>query len=105
MNFSEIFQNSEYTGHMWITLSKCCSFVFIVDYEHELFSIFKLTFTSSKSKIEVPDQMWNPLKLTIKTLEWSQWRRSGVFIVNFKHISHIILVFLLMNLNKQIPTG
>ena len=25
-------------------------------------------------------------KLTIKTLEWRQWCRSGVFIVNFEHI-------------------
>ena len=25
-------------------------------------------------------------KLTIKTLEWRQWRRSGVFIVNLKHV-------------------
>ena len=27
-------------------------------------------------------------------------RRSGVFIVNFKHISHLFLVFLLMTWNK-----
>ena len=33
-------------------------------------------------------------KLTIKTPEWSQWRLSGVFIVNFEQISHILLVFL-----------
>ena len=26
-------------------------------------------------------------------------RRSGVFIVNFKHISHLALVFLLLTLN------
>ena len=26
-------------------------------------------------------------------------RRSGVFIVNFKHISHLVLVFLLLTLN------
>ena len=24
------------------------------------------------------------------------WRRCGVFIVNFEHISHIVLVFLLI---------
>ena len=29
----------------------------------------------------------------------SQWRRSGVSIVNFKHISHLVLVFLLLTLN------
>ena len=27
------------------------------------------------------------------------WRRSGVFIVNFIHISHLVLVFLLLTLN------
>ena len=39
-------------------------------------------------------------KLTIKTPERRQWCRSGVFIINFKHISHLFLVFLLLNLNK-----
>ena len=29
-----------------------------------------------------------------------QWRRSGVFIVNFEQISRIVLVFPLLNLNK-----
>ena len=38
--------------------------------------------------------------LTIKTSEWRQWLRSCVFIVNFKHISHIALVFQLLTLNK-----
>ena len=38
-------------------------------------------------------------KLTIKTPERSQWCRSGVFIVNFEHIPHLVLVFLLLNLN------
>ena len=39
-------------------------------------------------------------KLTIKTPERRQWRRSGVFIVNFEHISHLALVFLLLTLKK-----
>ena len=39
-------------------------------------------------------------KLTIKALERGHWRRSGVFIVNFEHISHLFLVFLLLILNK-----
>ena len=34
-------------------------------------------------------------KLTAETLEC---RRSGVFIVNFEHISHLVLVFLLLTL-------
>ena len=38
-------------------------------------------------------------KLTIKISERRQWRRSGVFIVNFEYISHLALVFLLLTLN------
>ena len=38
-------------------------------------------------------------KLTVKTPERRQWRLSGVFIVNFEHISQLILVFLLLLLN------
>ena len=38
-------------------------------------------------------------KLTIKTPEQRQWRRSGVFAVNFEHITHVVLVFLLSTLN------
>ena len=44
-------------------------------------------------------------KLTIKTLERRHWRRSRVFIVDFEHISHLVLVFLLLTLNRQMPTG
>ena len=36
-------------------------------------------------------------KLTIKTPE--RRRRSDVSIVNFEHISHLVLVFLLLTLN------
>ena len=39
-------------------------------------------------------------KLTIKTPERCHRRRSGVFIVNFEHILHHFLVFLLLILNK-----
>ena len=38
-------------------------------------------------------------KLTIKIPERRQWRRSGIFIVNFEHILHLVLVFLLLTLN------
>ena len=30
-------------------------------------------------------------------------RRSGAFIVNFEHFSHLVLVFLLLTLNMQLP--
>ena len=39
-------------------------------------------------------------KLTIKTPERCQWRRSGLFIVNFEQISHLFLLFPLLTLNK-----
>ena len=39
-------------------------------------------------------------KLTMKTPERSQCRGSVVFIVNFEHISHLALVFLLLTLNR-----
>ena len=39
-------------------------------------------------------------KLTIKTTKRRQWGRSGVFIVNFEHISHLALVFLLLTLSR-----
>ena len=34
------------------------------------------------------------LKLTTETLEKRRWLLSGVLIVNFEHISHLVLVFL-----------
>ena len=38
-------------------------------------------------------------KLTIKTPEGRNWRCSGVFILNFEHISHLAVVFVLLTLN------
>ena len=45
------------------------------------------------------------LKLTIKTPERHQWCRSGVFIVDFEHISYLVLVFLLLTLNTYCRLG
>ena len=39
-------------------------------------------------------------KLTLKTPEQHQWRRSGGIIDSFEHISHRFLVFLLLTLYK-----
>ena len=36
----------------------------------------------------------------VKASERRQWRRSGVFIVNFEHISHHVLVYLLLTLSN-----
>ena len=37
--------------------------------------------------------------------ERRQWRRSGVFIVNFEYIPHFVLVFLFLTLNMYLPAG
>ena len=34
-----------------------------------------------------------------------RWRRPGIFIVNFEHISHFALLFLLLTLSRQMPAG
>ena len=39
-------------------------------------------------------------KLTIKIPERRHWRCSGIFIVNFEHISHLALVVLLLTLSR-----
>ena len=39
-------------------------------------------------------------KLTVKIPERRQWRHSGIFIVNFEHISHLALVLLLLTLSR-----
>ena len=44
-------------------------------------------------------------KFTIKTPKWRHWCRSGVFINNFEHISHLALVFLLLTLTCNCRRG
>ena len=56
--------------------------------------IFKVNNINTKTKSEICS------KSTIKTPEWCQWHRSGVFNVNFKHIPHLVLVFLLLTLSR-----
>ena len=62
------------------------------------------TFTCSKSTIETLEKGVKK-KFTKKTPELCHWLRSGVFIVNFEHISHqndaidVVLVSLLLTLN------
>ena len=60
-------------------------------------NLFQLAFTCSKSTVEG----W---KVTIKTPEWRQWRRSGVFLVHFEHISHLFLEILFLDL-EQVNAG
>ena len=48
--------------------------------------------------------MWNMFKVNNKDTR-RHWRRSGLFIVNFEHILHLVLVFLLLTLNIQLLAG
>ena len=56
--------------------------------------LFKVNNRNTRTRREICS------KLTINTPERRQWRRSGVFIVNFEHISHLVLVFLLLTLSR-----
>ena len=61
---------------------------------HVKFMVFveaQLAFTCSKSTMETPEQC-------VKSVQSSV--RSGVFIVNFEQISHIVLVFPLPTLSR-----
>ena len=55
--------------------------------------IFKINNKNTRTRCEICSN------LTLNTPERRKWRRSGVFIVNFEHISHLVLVFLLLTLN------
>ena len=61
--------------------------------------IFKINNRSTRTRCETCS------KLTVKTPERRQWRRSGFFIVNFEQNSHIVLVFLLLTLSREILGG
>ena len=61
-------------------------------------NIYLLKFNNKNSR-KMCEIFW---KLTIKTTQRRQWRCSGVFIVNFKHILHLFVMFLLLTLSKQI---
>ena len=56
--------------------------------------MFKVNNRNTRTRCEICS------KLTIKTPEQRQWRRFGAYIVNFKHILHLALVFLLSTLSK-----
>ena len=70
-----------------------------------LISTTQQTITCSKLTIGTLEKIDMRSKFTIKTPERSQWSRSGVFIVNFEHISHLFLVFLLWTLSMYLFAG
>ena len=56
--------------------------------------MFKVNNRNARTRCEICS------KLTIRTLEQHHWRRFGVFIVNFEHISYLVLVYLLLTLRR-----
>ena len=67
------------------------------------FEVFEISsqpaFVCPKLTIATLEQGVKHVQLTIKASGRRQWRRSGVFIVNFELVSHLVLVFLLLTLN------
>ena len=57
-------------------------------------SMFKINNRNTRTRCEICS------KLTIKIPEQHQLRRSSLLIVNFEHISRLVLVFLLLTLSK-----
>ena len=55
--------------------------------------VLKVNHRNTRTRCEISS------KLAIKTPERRHWRRSGVYIVNLEHISHLVLVFLLLPLH------
>ena len=61
-------------------------------------------FLAQSQQWKQKNNVWNLLIVTTKTLERRRWHCSGVFIVNFKQTS-IVLVFPWLSLDKKMPVG
>ena len=55
--------------------------------------MFKVNNRNTRTRCEICS------KLTINIPEQRHWRRSGIFIANFEHISDLVLMFLLLTLS------
>ena len=56
--------------------------------------MFKVNNRNTRTRCEICSN------LAMKTPERCLWRHSGIFIVNFEHISYLILVFVLLTLGR-----
>ena len=61
--------------------------------------LFKVSNGITKTMCEIHS------RLRIKIPEWRQWRRSGVFIIDFDEILRIVLVFSLLSLKRSMLAG
>ena len=58
--------------------------------------MFKVNNRNTRSRFEICSKL---------TIEIPEQRRAGISIVNFEHISHLALVFLLLILGRQMLFG
>ena len=63
-----------------------------------------MAFTCSRLTIETLEQGVKYVQ-SLKTQGGRHRRLSGVFIVNFEHISYLVLIFLLLTLNSKCRLG
>ena len=61
--------------------------------------IFEVNNRNTRTKCQICS------KLTIKTPERRQWHRSSHFIINFEHISHLVLVFFIVNFEQVVSNS
>ena len=77
-----------------------CGLVIIVENLGNIY-LFKVNNRNTRRRCEICSTIRIAIvKLTIKTPDRRYWRPFGVFFVNFEHISHILLAFLLLTLNR-----
>ena len=81
--------------HFFIQTFRSSHSSFIIPADINLFiNLFKVHNRNTRTKCEICS------KLTIRTPERRLLYPSGVFIVNFEHISHLALVVLLLTLSR-----
>ena len=56
--------------------------------------LFKVSHRNTRKRSEISSE------LTLKAPEWRHWRRFGVFIVNFEHISQVFRRILIVNFEQ-----
>ena len=74
---------------------------------NETYNGAQMAFTGSKLTIRALEQGVKYVQELKQTISLQIFLRHppGVFIVNFEHISYLVLLFLLLTLNLQLPAG
>ena len=85
-------------GLLLILKNKKLTFIFFITYPANN-HLFKVNNRNISKRCKICSN------LTMRTAERRHWLHSGPFIVNFEHISHLFVVFLLLTLNRQLLAG